>query len=250
MALSFFLRLLLGHMVGDFILQPYWLVLAKRNGWTGLFIHVGVVTFVTAILLSVSSIPNWWVWVIVLYLGHLFIDQFRTFVFIDNSRGKGLLLLILDQITHVLFLVFLAWLATGWTFADLHALTTTVSNDEQRMIAYLTGWATLIGVVPVLEVEIAVVILALQGTSLNHTVKVDLSDRVLGSIERTIAVGLILIGYGLIAPLVFLPRLAVMIYQGQAKVNRTPVITKVVVSLLSAIVIGVLLRYIPLPAIF
>ena len=249
MALSFFLRLLLGHMVGDFILQPYWLVLAKRNGWTGLFIHVGVVTFVTAILLSVSSIPNWWVWVIVLYLGHLFIDQFRTFVFIDNSRGKGLLLLILDQIVHLLFIVFLAWLATGWTFSDLRPLITTASN-EQRMIAYLTGLAILIGVVPVLEVEIAVVILALQGTSLNHTVKVDLSDRVLGSIERTIAAGLILFGYGLIAPLVFLPRLAVMIYQGQAEASRTTVITKVVVSLVSAIVVGVLLRYIPLPSIF
>jgi hypothetical protein len=249
MALSFFLRLLLGHMIGDFVLQPYWLVLAKRNGWPGLFIHVGVVTFVTAILLSVSSIPNWWVWVIVLYLGHLFIDQFRTFVFTDNSRGKGLLLLILDQIAHLLFIVFLAWLATGWTFFDLHPLTTYASN-EQRMIAYLTGLAILIGVVPVLEVEIAVVILAIQGTSLNHTVKVDLSDRVLGSIERTIAVGLILIGYGLIAPLVFLPRLAVMIYQGQAEVNRTPVITKVVVSLVSAIAVGVLLRHIPLPSIF
>ena len=94
------------------------------------------------------------------------------------------------------------------------------------------------------------VILAIRGTSLNHTVKVDLSDRVLGSIERTIAVVLILIGYGLIAPLVFLPRLAVMIYQGQADVNRTTVVTKVVVSLVSAIAIAVLLRYIPMPSIF
>jgi hypothetical protein len=209
-----------------------------------------VVTFVTAILLSVSSIPNWWMWVIVLYLGHLFIDQFRTFVFIDNSGGKGLFLLILDQIAHVLFIVFLAWLATGWTFSDLHPLITTASTNEQRMMAYLTGLAILIGVVPVLEVEIAVVILAIQGTNLNHTVKVDLSDRVLGSIERTIAVVLILIGYGLIAPLVFLPRLAVMIHQGQADVNRTTVVTKVVVSFVSALVIGVLLRYLPMPSIF
>ena len=39
---------MLGHLIGDFVLQPYWLVLAKRTGWPGLFIHVGVVTFVTA----------------------------------------------------------------------------------------------------------------------------------------------------------------------------------------------------------
>jgi hypothetical protein len=248
MALSFFLRLLLGHMIGDFVLQPYWLVIAKRNGWPGLLIHVGVVTFITGILLSVSSIPNWWVWVIVLYLGHLLIDQFRTFVFTDNSNGRGLLLLILDQIAHILLIAILAWLATGWTFSDLHPLTGSASN-EHRVMAYLTGLAILIGVVPVLEVEIAVVVLAIQGTALNETVKVDFSDRLLGGIERTVAVVLILIGYGLLSPLVFLPRLAVMIYQGQAKVNRTPVITKVVVSLATAVVVGVLLTSIPLPSI-
>ncbi|RME77340.1 MAG: DUF3307 domain-containing protein, partial [Chloroflexi bacterium] len=59
MANSFFLRLLLGHLIGDFILQPYWLVLAKRSGWKGLIIHVGVVTFITAILVW-AVIPGWW----------------------------------------------------------------------------------------------------------------------------------------------------------------------------------------------
>ncbi len=49
-ALGFFLQLLLGHVVGDFVLQPFWLVLAKRKGWLGLIIHVSVVTFITAIL--------------------------------------------------------------------------------------------------------------------------------------------------------------------------------------------------------
>jgi hypothetical protein len=83
LALAFFLRLMLGHMIGDFVLQPYWLVLAKRKGWPGLLIHVGIVTFITAIL-AWNSIPVWWVWMIVLFLGHLFIDQFRTFVFTDN----------------------------------------------------------------------------------------------------------------------------------------------------------------------
>ncbi len=48
--LAFFLQLMLGHVVGDYMLQPYWLVLAKRKGWPGLIVHVGVVTFVTGIL--------------------------------------------------------------------------------------------------------------------------------------------------------------------------------------------------------
>ncbi|MBN1994723.1 MAG: DUF3307 domain-containing protein [Anaerolineae bacterium] len=249
-ALSFFLLLLLGHLIGDFVLQPYWLVLAKRSGWSGLLIHVGVVTFVTAILLWASAVPNWWVWVIVLFIGHLLIDQFRTFVFVDNSRGKGLFLLLLDQLAHVVLIVILAWLATGWAFADLQILTTPFASNEQLMMVYLIGLAILIGVTPVLEVEVAVTALAVQGTNLNHTVRVDFSDRLLGGIERVVAVFLILIGYGLLAPLAFLPRLGIMIYQGEAKGNPTPVIAKVVVSLVIALMVGYGLNYVRPPSIF
>lgn len=250
MALSFFLLLLLGHLIGDFVLQPYWLVLAKRQGWTGLLIHVGVVTFVTAILLWISSVPYWWAWVIVLFVGHLFIDQFRTFVFTDTSKGKGLWLLLADQFAHLVLIVILSWLATGWTPADLLILTTPAATNQQLLMAYLIGLAVLIGVIPVLEVETAVTVLYYSGTDLNETVRVDLSDRVLGSIERIIGGFLMLIGFGLLSPLVFLPRLGIMIYQGQAKTNRIPVVTKVVVSFLSALVVAFALSFVEMPALF
>lgn len=247
MALSFFLRLLLGHVIGDFVLQPYRLVIAKRNGWPGLLVHVGVVTVVTGILLW-ASIPNWWVWIIVLYLGHLFIDQFRTFVFTDNSKGKGLLLLILDQMAHFVLIALLAWLAAGWKFSDLGLLSGD-SHNEYRMMIYLIGLAIFIGVVPVLEVEVTVAVWALQGTQIKHTVQIDFSDRLVGGIERIIAAALIITGYGLIAPLVFLPRLGLMIYQGQAEINRTAVVTKVLVSLAITVIVSTLLYNIPPPPI-
>lgn len=246
LALSFFLRLMLGHMIGDFVLQPYWLVLAKRKGWPGLLIHVGIVTFVTAIL-AWNVLPVWWVWMIVLFLGHLFIDQFRTFVFTDNSKGKGLLLLILDQIAHFILIALLSWAATGWTFSDLRLLLTTEALNQYRLMAYLIGLATVIGVAPVLEAEVAVAVLATQGTEIKQTVAIDSVDRTLGGLERTVATILILMGYGLFTPLIFLPRLALMIYQGQAKDNRTTMITKVVTSFVTAIIVGVVLYNIPMP---
>jgi hypothetical protein len=247
MALSFFLRLVLGHMIGDFVLQPYWLVLAKRKGWPGLLIHVSIVTFITAIL-AWNTIPNWWVWIIVLFIGHLFIDQFRTFVFTDNSKGKGLLLLILDQIAHLILIGLIAWAATGWTPADLALLLTPEALNQYRMLAYLIGLATVIGVAPVLEAEVSVAVLATQGTEIKQTVAIDATDRILGGLERIIATVLILVGYGLFTPLVFLPRLALMIYQGQAKDNRTTVITKVVTSFVMAIIVGLILYNIPMPS--
>lgn len=245
-ALSFFLQLLLGHIVGDFVLQPYWLVLAKRKGWLGLIIHVGVVTFITSIL-AWGTIPNWWVWMIVLFVGHLFIDQFRTFVFTDNSKGKGLILLVLDQTAHVLLIMFIAWAATGWTIDSLALLPSLDAPNQYRLMAYLIGLAALISTAPVLEAEITVAVWAVQGQEINHTLKIDTADRVLGSIERITAMVLILAGFGWIAPLLFVPRLLLMIYQGQARENRTAVTTKVITSFATAVVVSLLLINIPAP---
>jgi hypothetical protein len=234
-------------MIGDFVLQPYWLVLAKRKGWPGLFIHVGVVTFITAIL-AWNAIPNWWAWIIVLFIGHLFIDQFRTFVFTDNSKGKGLLLLILDQMAHIILIALIAWAATGWTWSDLSLLLTTEALNEYRMMAYLIGLAMVIGVAPVLEAEVAVAVLASRGTDIKITVPIESADRVFGGLERIIAAILIVVGLEILVPLVFVPRLVWMIYQGQAQQNRTTMITKVVTSFVTAIIVGLVLYYIPMPA--
>jgi len=247
-ALSFFLRLTLGHVVGDFVLQPYWLVLAKRKGWTGLIIHVAVVTFITGVL-AWRSIPNWWLWIIVLFIGHLFIDQFRTFIFTDNSKGKNLLLLVLDQLAHIILIVLISWAATGWTFDSLNVLPTAAAPNQYRMMVYLIGIASLISIAPVLEVEVTVAVWAAQGREVTQALSIDTEDRVLGALERIVGMALILSGFGLIAPLVFIPRLALMIRQGQARMSRTTVTTKVVTSFASAAMVSLLLQSVSFPTI-
>ena len=247
-ALSFFLRLTLGHVVGDFVLQPYWLVLAKRKGWTGLIIHVAVVTFITGIL-AWGSIPNWWVWIIVLFIGHLFIDQFRTFIFTDNSKGKNLLLLVLDQLAHIVLIILISWAATGWTFDSLNILPADSAPNQYRMMAYLIGIASLISIAPVLEVEVTVAVWAAQGQEVTQALSIDTEDRVLGAIERILGMTLMLSGFGLVAPLVFLPRLAFMIHQGKARESRTAVTTKVITSFASAALVSLLLYSISAPTI-
>jgi hypothetical protein len=208
------------------------------------------VTFVTAILLWVASVPYWGVWVLVLFSGHLFIDQFRTFVFVDTSKGKGLWLLLADQLAHLVLIIIIAWVATGWNPNNLYILTTPAATNQQLMMVYLIGLAIMVGVVPVLEVEIAVTVLYYSGTNLNETVRVDLSDRFLGSVERVIGSFLLLWGFGLLVPLAFLPRVSIMIYQGQFKTNRIPVITKIVVSFLSTLLVGFGLSIIAAPKLF
>ena len=172
---------------------------------------------------------------------------FRTFVFIDNSKGKGLLLLILDQLAHVILIVILAWAATGWGLSDLQLLLTSNASDQHRLLVYLIGLTAAIGIVPVLEAEITVAVWAVQGHEIKKTLQIDSSDRVLGGLERIAATALILSGYGLLAPLVFLPRLGLMLYHGQATADRTAVVTKVATSFITTVIIAYLLYYIPTP---
>ena len=249
MALSFFLLLTLGHLIGDFTLQPFWLVLEKRKGWTGLVIHVGIVTFFTAILVW-YFMPYWWVWIIVLFLGHLFIDQFRTFVFTDNKKGKGLLLLLLDQLAHIILVLIIAWMALGWPFNHLYLLTT---RNYYQLLMYLIGLAALIGVIPVLEVEFTVVVWEVQGQAMDKIVAITSADRFLGGLERSAAMLLIALGVSngmaLLAPLVFVPRLGLMVRRGELKADRTAVTTKVLTSFCAAVIIGVMLYNVPVPTI-
>jgi len=246
-ALSFFLRMLLGHFVGDFVLQPYWLVMAKRQGWPGLIVHVGVVTFITA-LLAWGSLPFWWMWMVVLFIVHLFIDQFRTFVFTNNKNGRGLLLLLADQLAHMVSLLVIAGAAAGWSFNAAGYLFAPDAPNLYRLTAYLTGLAFLIGAVPVLEVEIFVAVWAVQGKETTKTVGITSEDRWLGSLERVFGVGLMLSGpFFWLAPLAFIPRLMVMIYRGQAKADLTAVITKVLTSFATTALVSLILHNIVPP---
>jgi hypothetical protein len=84
------------------------------------------------------------------------------------------------------------------------------------------------------------------GIQITHTVGIEFSDRVLGALERIIAVGLILLGFGLLTPLVFAPRLGFMIYQGQFQTDRVGVISKVLTSFVTMLLIGLVLLRVPL----
>jgi hypothetical protein len=246
MALSFFLLLTLGHLIGDFALQPFWLVLAKRKGWPGLIIHVGVVTFFTAILV-VDHIPSWWAWIIVLFVGHLFIDQFRTFIFTDNTKGKGLLLLIADQFAHIILILLIAWAAIGWPFNHLELLAT---NNQYQLLVYLIGISALIGVTPVLEVEITVAVWEAQGQKMDKIVAITSTDRILGGLERSIAMLLIALGLSnglaFLAPLIFVPRLILMV-KDKTQRDRTAITTKVITSFATAVIVGIILYNVPAP---
>ena len=235
-AFDFFLRMLLGHLVGDFVFQTYKMAMAKRAGWRGLFIHVSIVTFTTAVAIY-NTVPNWYIWVIVLFVVHLSIDQFRTFIFTDNSNGKGLLLFIADQTVHILSIMAISWFAVGWRFTDLAQISHPALPPMHIMIllaciVIIAVWAT-----PILEVELATAIMSLRHTSTETMIPVRPSDRLMGGMERLVSLGLIIISWGLFIPLVFLPRLY-WLHQENRSSDKTMIYAKTITSFCIAILLS------------
>lgn len=250
MIVNFFLRLLVGHLLGDFVLQPLWLAMAKRKGWNGILIHVSIVTGVTGVMIW-GSIPRWWIWLIVLFVIHVFIDQYRTFVFLDNSKGKGVMFFIFDQIIHVLSLVLISWMATGESAENLSAIFAQSLTAENAILFIFSLFVIAVWVIPILEIELLVAILSFQeqpetGKSKKIIEPIHLSDRLSGGVERTISLIMFGTGFGLLMPLVFIPRFIWMRKQNPPA-NRLSPLTKSGTSLVTSALLGLLLLSISLP---
>lgn len=100
------LKLLMAHLIGDFILQPYAWVKAKEEKKLGarqLYFH-SLLHGLLALLL-VGNI-NFWTWSLLIAFVHLIIDAFK--LLIQNNRTKRPLFFI-DQLLHLIS-IYAIWL--------------------------------------------------------------------------------------------------------------------------------------------
>lgn len=107
--MSMFDYLLLGHLVGDFLLQTSWMAQYKATRWLPLLTHVTVYTAVIALFgsfaggLSLSALA-------LVFVSHVVLDRRRFVGFwvrriqmATGSESKWLTI-VADQIFHLLFL--------------------------------------------------------------------------------------------------------------------------------------------------
>lgn len=101
--------LLIGHLIGDFLLQTTWMAQNKSKKWLPLLVHVSVYTLVVGILgyasggLSPAALA-------LVFLSHVFLDR-KTFVAfwvrkvqkVQNNEQPWLLIMA-DQIFHIIIL--------------------------------------------------------------------------------------------------------------------------------------------------
>ncbi len=91
--------LIVGHLVGDFVLQTGGMVKRKRNVWV-LLGHVALVTAACAVMLG--GLPV--VVLVVLFISHLAIDAAKVHLASDRPAW-----FVVDQALHLGVMVFLAW---------------------------------------------------------------------------------------------------------------------------------------------
>ncbi len=235
--MEIFWRLLLGHMVGDFILQTGRIARAKTHSWQGLLLHVALVTAaMAAATINVLS----WQWWLLLGLGHLLIDSARTFL-IKNPGRWGWLYVLIDQTVHLLFL----WGVTQWSQPTHHPMGELLHPTPIEILSiYAISVIFLIWTVPVLEVQVYAALTHI-GEQINSSyLPITRRDRLMGAVERLSGLLLLMTPLAALVPLIFLPN-----YWQQWQNKRARPVQRLAIpsiSLLSTLFIGYIFRHIPL----
>jgi hypothetical protein len=86
-----YFQMLLGHLVGDYLLQNEWMALNKAKytwiGWLSAFVHC--VLYTLAVCLIMSNFQP--LWIIVVFLSHFPIDKFGLAeLYMHYIKGYGL----------------------------------------------------------------------------------------------------------------------------------------------------------------
>jgi hypothetical protein len=90
-SVGMFEKLLLGHLLGDYLLQNEWMALNKSKttfeGWMAAIVHCFLYTF--AVCLFMWNFD--WIWIVVVFSSHFPIDKFSLAEkYMHYLKGKGM----------------------------------------------------------------------------------------------------------------------------------------------------------------
>lgn len=103
--MTLFSWLLVGHLVGDFLLQTRWMAQQKNKHWEPLVLHTVVYTLTVSLLAQLAGGLRWQA-VALIFLSHLILDR-RNFVNFWACRVTGSA----DLPWHILMLALAVWLS-------------------------------------------------------------------------------------------------------------------------------------------
>lgn len=200
--MELFLRLLLAHMLGDFVFQSAELVALKRQGLKGLLIHAAVVAFWTIALSWNYPIKGWAV-AFILSILHFTLDWARYYWRVRTPLEE-LASFFGDQLLHI-GLILGAMAAFGIPISWEGLNNPASFTIHLRLMLALILFIFLLWVVPLLEKM--VVEISPACSHFRRFIKVEPTQRFVGAVERVLAVVLFIKVNPFIAFLAFIPRI-------------------------------------------
>lgn len=130
MELNILLRLLIAHLLTDFVLQPKAWVddkEKKKEKSVKLYLHVLVTTIVTYLLLGWWN--NWWI-PLVIFVTHLCIDIWKSY------RPNDIFYFLLDQVFHIT-VILVIWFCAYFSWEEIVTLWNAVIKNRQIWALFL-----------------------------------------------------------------------------------------------------------------
>jgi len=201
---NLFLRLMLGHIIGDFVFQTGRIAEMKRVGLQGLAIHLSLVMLATAA--ATAGAPHWTLVVLTLGVVHLATDSLRTYLFRDLRRWQSVYF-VCDQATHMASWALIAFWLGNYKDVTLRSLVTPQSSAD-KVALIVSAILSLIFVVPVMEALVQMDAVAEHPPNSKITNR----TRALGAIERILGFLVMQTSWAIVAPVLFLPHFAYRMY--------------------------------------
>jgi len=134
--LILFLKLLLAHILGDFVLQPSFLVVKRKENVLYLLLHVIIHAAVLCILFA-SELATFWLTILFIATAHLAIDSLKIWIE-KKSRSQPVLLFVLDQFLHISVLVGVVMYSYNVSMESILALYTVNLQRKADTLWHLT----------------------------------------------------------------------------------------------------------------
>lgn len=216
-------------------MQPAGLVRWTKQNVAGLLVHVASYTVLTALVLAGWG-PLWWLWLIVLAISHFVLDHIKYLLSRRPSRFSVVILL-LDQVAHIGAITAVVFL-TGLS-SEQPALG--IISRYSTILPYLVAFGVVAFAGSIFVFESGRIFVPVQ-TGSNNTTVILWKDRILGIVERSLALTLVLVKLYFLAPLAFLPSLSILIRRWQSK-EKNKLIAEFVASLLITLIVSLLVIF-------
>lgn len=227
-----FYALLIAHLVADF-LQPAALVRWTIRGTGGLVVHVTTYALLTMVVILGYG-PVWFGYLVLLSAFHFGLDRIKHLWSLKHSRGSVYVFL-LDQATHIGVIYLVALALAGTPLSPFMRLVSPYSHFLPLVAGYIGGTFA----VSILVFE-AGLTFAPKKTDDRSEQVVTSEGRVVGIVERAVAITVILAHFYALVPFAF----SVSIYRlarAWKTDGRRRQIVELATSLPAAVAIAVLM---------